>query len=166
MIKVAIATTSIEKIQGIKIAFSRFFHVEEHQFDVFAKKIESGVSEQPFNKQIYIGALNRVENIKKETKNADYYVSCEAGIEGFMNTFFNVQVVCIYENKNKNYYFGKSTAWQVPSKDIEVIRKNNLDYYLRQKGIKKIQDIFGNSFSRTESISQAIELALASSKLL
>ena len=102
MIKVAIATTSIEKIQGIKIAFSRFFHVEEHQIDVFAKKIESGVSEQPFNKQIYIGALNRVENIKKETKNADYYVSCEAGIEGFMNTFFNVQVVCIYENKNKN----------------------------------------------------------------
>ena len=38
MIKVAIATTSIEKIQGIKIAFSRFFHVEEHQIDVFAKK--------------------------------------------------------------------------------------------------------------------------------
>lgn len=164
MIKVAIATKSIEKIHGVKEGFHRFFHVEECQIDVFFTQTKSGVSEQPFNKDIYIGAQNRVENIKNEYNSANYYVSCEAGIESFNGIFFNVQVVCIYDSENNKWYFGKSTGWQVPSEDIDEVRKNGLDCYLKRKGVKNIQDILGNSFSRMESIAQATELALASSK--
>ena len=47
--KVEIATNSIDKINGIKVAFTRFFNIEESQIVFHCEKVNSGVSEQPFN---------------------------------------------------------------------------------------------------------------------
>ena len=163
--RVAIATDSKEKIKGIKSAFSRFFKIEEEQIEFFHQKVESGVSEQPFNEETYEGALNRVNTLIEKSEKADFYISCEAGIEEFFGKYLNVQVICIFDSKNQRYLWGKSSGWQIPSKDIEIIRNSNLDDYLRAKGIQCAEDLLGADYSRAEVIAQAVEMALASQKL-
>lgn len=169
MLKIAIATSSYQKIGGIIKGLSRFFKMDKTEIEILFKSTESGVHEQPFDADIYIGARNRVDNIKEhliKSKHYDYYISCEAGIESYVNMYFNVQVVCIYETKTKQYLFGKSAGWQIPSKDIEIIKETNLDSYLKKKGISSIEEILGSSYTRSEAVAQATELALAAKKLL
>ena len=162
--KIFCATNSIDKINGIKLAFSRYFQIEETEIIVHHASAESGVSEQPFNEETYRGAMNRVNTIIP-TEGFDYYVSCEAGIESILDIYFNVQVVCIYDNKNKNYFFGKSAGWQIPLKDIGEIKKSNLDKYLRNKGYSCLEDVLGKGYSRSHAVMQAAEHALAASTL-
>ena len=76
-----------------------------------------------------------------------------------------MQVVCILETKSKTFYWGKSSGWSIPAEDIEIIRKKNLDIYLREKGITTIEELLGSSNSRSAAVAQATELALASGKL-
>lgn len=158
--KIAIATSSSEKIKGIKKAFSRFFKIAEAEILVYSSSTNSGVSDQPFNSETYIGARNRVDNIKKKMQNCDFYVSCEAGIESFEDIFFNVQVICIFEAKSQRYLYGKSAGWMIPSEDIKIIKESNLDNYLKSKGIFSSEQLLGPDFSRNEAIAQATELAL------
>lgn len=164
--KVEIATTSKEKINGIKNAISRFFKIKESEIEVTCKKVDSKVPEQPFDEETYQGALNRVNTLfEKSDKKADLYISCEAGIESFLGKYFNVQVVCIFDKKTQRYLWGKSAGWQIPSDDIQITRMINLDSYLRGKGITKIEDLLGLNYSRAEAVAQATEVALASAKL-
>lgn len=166
MLKVAIATNSHEKVSGIKEAISRFFNMKESEIDFYSKATESRVSEQPFEDETYQGALNRVNGVRKEFPNMDFYISCEAGIENAFDQYFNVQVVCIFETKSQAFFWGKSAGWSIPAEDIEIIRKNNLDSYLRGKGITSIEELLGTSHSRRAAVTQATHLALASGKLL
>ena len=158
--RVAIATDSKEKIKGIKSAFSRFFKIEEDKIEFFHKKVDSGVSEQPFNEETYEGAFNRVNTLIEKSEKADFFISCEAG------KYFNVQVICIFDFQKQRYLWSKSSGWQIPSEDIEIIKNVDLDDYLRKKGITCAEDLLGADYSRAESIAQATEFALASQKLL
>ena len=161
--KIAIATKSPDKIDGIKKSFSRFFLETEIEF--YSKPVESGVSNQPFDSETYEGALNRVNNIRNELPDMDYYISCEAGIENTFGQYFNVQVVCIFESKSQRIFWGKSAGWSVPTNDIEIIRNNTLDTYLRGKGINCIEELLGPSCSRSAAVAEATWLALASGNL-
>lgn len=164
--RVEIATNSIEKINGIKLAFSRYFKIKESSIEIINMKVDSGVPEQPFNEETYLGALNRVNTLIENSEKADYYISCEAGIEEFFGKYLNVQVVCIYDTSAQEYFFGKSAGWQIPSIDIEIIKKNNLDNYLKKKGITSIEQLLGKDYSRSKAVLEATELALACKKLL
>ena len=135
MLKVAIATKSPEKIDGVRNAILRFFNLNETEIEIYSSSTESGVSEQPFGDETYKGALNRVNGIKEVFPGMDFYISCEAGIENAFNQYFNVQVVCMFESNSQRLLWGKSAGWLIPSEDIEVIRNKNLDTYLRGKGI-------------------------------
>lgn len=165
MLKVAIATSSTEKIRGVKEAISRFFQLKECEMEFYYKSVESGVSDQPFGDETYQGALNRVNGVKNEFPGMDFYISCEAGIENAFGQYFNVQVVCIIEAKSQKIFWGKSAGWLIPAEDIEIIRQSNLDNYLRGKGINCIEELLGTSNSRRLAVAQATELALASRKL-
>lgn len=163
--KIAIATNSIEKIDGIREAFSRFFG--DSEISIIHEKIASDVSEQPFNEETYRGAQNRVNNLKEKIKEkVDFIISCEAGIEGFMGNYFNVQVVCIFNSKTQDYLWGKSAGWQIPSKDIQTVQEKTLDTYLRNKGISQINQLVGDENSRKLAVKQATVLALYSARLL
>lgn len=164
-IQVAIATSSLEKIAGTIEAISRFFEIKESDIECCCQAVESQVAQQPFGDETYQGALNRLENIKKVFPKMDYYISCEAGIESAFGQYFNVQVVCIFEVKSQKTLWGKSAGWAIPSEDIEIIRNNNLDSYLRGKGISCIEELLGTSHSRRAAVAQATELALASGRL-
>ncbi len=61
---------------------------------------------------------------------------------------------------------GKSSGWQIPSKAIEVIKKTDLDVYLRSLGISCIQEVLGEKFSRDKSVCEATKYALAGERLL
>ena len=163
LMKVAIATKSPDKIAGIQEAIFRFFNLEESEVEFFSKPVESGVSDQPFDAETYQGALNRATGIQEQLPGMDYYISCEAGIECIFNQYFNVQVVCI--KSNTETLWGKSSGWTVPSEDIEIIRKENLDTYLRGKGMTCLEDLLGPSYSRSAAVADATWMALASGKL-
>ena len=163
--KVAIATRSLDKITGIKEALSRFFNLKETEIEFYSKSVESCVSNQPFDSETYQGALNRLNAIRNELPRMDFYVSCEAGIENTFGQYFNVQVVCIFESESQSIFWGKSSGWSLPTSDIEIIRNNTLDTYLRGKGISCIEELLGPSFSRSASVAEATWLALASGRL-
>lgn len=162
--KIAIATASLDKIAGITKSISRFFNLENQEIQIYCQAVTSGVSEQPFDSETYLGALNRATGIQKTFPGMDYYISCEAGIESIFGQYFNVQVVCILES-NKRTLWGKSSGWVLPANDIEKIRENNLDSYLRGKGISCIEELLGPSCSRSAAVAEATWLALASGKL-
>lgn len=163
--KIAIATKSADKISGIKNALSSFFN-KETTIEYYAISVKSNVSDQPFDSETYEGALNRVNNIRNELPDMDYYISCEAGIENTFGQYFNVQVVCIFENKSQMIFWGKSAGWSVPTDDIEIIKNDTLDTYLRGKGISCIEELLGPSCSRSAAVAEATWLALASRKLI
>lgn len=165
--KVAIATMSEEKIKGIKDAIIRFYHLDPTEVELYSDSVESGVSRQPFGEETYVGALNRVNTIRKKfkEKEMDLYISCEAGIETVIGHYFNVQVICIFESKSQKYLWAKSFGWEIPSEDIEIIKRDTLDSYLRGKGINSIESLLGSEHSRSLAVTQATVLALASEKL-
>lgn len=163
--RIAIATESREKITGITKGFEIFF---ETNLEVKSQKTESGVPDQPFNYDIFKGAKNRINNLRiaiKDDDNLDFYASCEAGIENFGELYFNVQVVCIYDVKNEKYLYGKSMGWQIPKTAIEMIKKSNLDIYLKSTGIFSIEELLGSENTRSAAVTQATEMALASARL-
>jgi len=162
MIKVAIATQSPEKVNGIKDAFSRLF-IMTSEIQFYSINSKSGVPNQPFGEESYKGAQNRVNYVKDLLPGMDYYIGCEAGIEREFGQYFNVQVVCIEHNSKT--FWGKSAGWNIPAEDIKIIQKNNLDSYLRDKGISCIEELLGSDHSRSAAVAQATELALASGKL-
>ena len=164
--RIKIASNSVDKINGIKHAIARFYEIPETELEVSHQKTSSDVPDQPFDEETYLGALNRVNNLISSEEKIDFYVSCEAGIETFLGKYFNVQVACIYDTKTQKYYFGKSAGWQIPSEDIEIIKKSNLDSYLRnRKGITNIKQLLGEDSSREELVTQATHMALASQEL-
>ena len=82
--KVLIGTKNPGKIQGAKEAFKNYFDT----FDIEGIPVPSDVSEEPVNNEIYEGARNRVDNLKKyaEENNIDveYFLGIESGITNLL----------------------------------------------------------------------------------
>lgn len=179
-ITIVIATTSSDKIEGIKEAFLQYFPKEEFEIKIYSGKAESGVPEQPFGDDTYQGAYNRINNIREKYETvlkeqgvcADYYVSCEAGIDNTNKTiikgivtpiYTSEQIVCIYNPKSDSYYFGKSSSWTIPEDDIEEIKSTDLDKYLRKRGCTGLHDVGKGSYiSRKEAVKEGAMSAIAS----
>lgn len=176
-----IATTSEDKIEGIKEAFLHYYPEEKFEIKIYSGKTESGVPDQPFGSDTYQGAYNRINNIrekygeklKEQGIDINYYVSCEAGIDDtnkviingkVTNLYASEQVVCIYDEKQDSYSFGKSSSWTIPEKDIEEIKKTNLDQYLRARGCTGLQDVGDGKYNpRATAVMEGTKSAIASS---
>lgn len=179
-VTIVIATTSKDKIEGIKTAFMQFYPENAFNLKIYSNKAESGVPDQPFGNDTYQGAINRINNIREKYEqqlkeqgiNVDYYVSCEAGIDdtnkivinGKLSTLYaSEQVVCIYNPNNDSYTFGKSSAWSLPQKDIEEIINTDLDKYLRKRGCTGLHDVGnGKYITRKDAVIEGTRSAIAS----
>lgn len=73
--KIALASTSTIKLNACKKVFN---HIGNAEF--IARKVPSGVNEQPMNAETLTGAVNRVFALRGEIPDADYCVSIENGI--------------------------------------------------------------------------------------
>lgn len=180
-ITIVISTVSEDKIEGIKDAFLKYFPEKQFEIKVFSSKTESDVPEQPFGNNTYQGAYNRICNIREKYEKilkekgivADYYVSCEAGIDDSNKVFIkgrettiyaSEQVVCIYNPIDDIYSFGKSSSWTVPEKDIEQIKNIGLDKYLRKRECTGLNDVGnGKYITRRQAVMEGTSSAIASS---
>lgn len=123
--KVIVASTNLGKIEGAKIAFAEYFD----EFEIEGIKVNSDVSEEPVNEEIYQGASNRVKNVRKvaeeKGKDAEFYVAIESGITNKLGewTILNVAVI---EDKTGFKSWGVSAGFPVPQKYVEEIINTDL----------------------------------------
>ena len=123
--KILIATKNPGKIEGAKRAFSRYFK----DFEIEGISVSSDVSEEPINDEIYLGAKNRIKNLKEYCKSnkikADLYVSIESGMTKKLGRWFIVNIAAIEDNKDFESY-GMSPGFPVPEKYIDEIINTDL----------------------------------------
>ena len=155
--KVLIGTKNPGKIQGAKEAFKNYFDT----FDIEGIPVPSDVSEEPVNNEIYEGARNRVDNLKKyaEENNID--------VEYFLGKWVIINIAVI---KDKNGYesWGTSPAFPVPDKYVDEIITTDLgqvmDNIFKQHDLRSgkggISFLTNNVISRIDMTREAFVMAL------
>lgn len=137
--KVLIATKNQGKIEGAKRALELYFK----NVDIEGIPVESNVSEQPVNEDIYIGAKNRVKNLKdyckKNNIKADLYLSIESGINNLLGRWMITNIAVLEDNGNFESY-GTSPSFPVPERLVEDIINTDLS--------KVMDSIFGKDEER------------------
>lgn len=123
--KVFVASKNKVKVQAAQEAFEEYF--ENVEIDSYPAS--SDVPEQPVDLEIYQGAKNRVENLKKYAKEnnlkADYYVAIESGITKLLGRWMIVNVAFIGNDEGFETY-GTSAGFPVPEKYVDRIIKEDL----------------------------------------
>ena len=118
--KVLIGTKNQGKIEGAKRALLKYFD----DIEIQGIPVESNVSEQPVNDEIYIGAKNRVKNLKKYAKEnnmeADLYLSIESGINNLLGGWMITNIAIIEDNGDFESY-GSSPSFTVPERLVQDI---------------------------------------------
>ncbi len=118
--KILVGSQNPVKIQSVKNAFSNYFE----NIIVEPFNVDSNVPEQPVNNDTFIGAKNRVNELKKIDKNknlnADFFVGIEGGIMEIYSTWFAFGCMCISDKKNK-FGFGTSPLFELPDKIIREL---------------------------------------------
>lgn len=165
--KVLIGSKNQGKIKGAELAFSEFFN--DVTVEGFA--VSSGVSNEPVDKDIYLGAKNRVNNLidyaKQNNITADYFVGIESGITNLLGKWIIINVAVI---KDKFGYesWGTSQGFPVPQKYVDDIINTELgtvmDNIFNKKDLRSnkggINFLTHEKVSRIELTKQAFIMAL------
>lgn len=165
--KILIATKNPGKIQGAKEAFENYFDT----FDIEGISVSSDVSEEPVNNEIYEGARNRVDNLKKYAKenhiDAEYFLGVESGITNLLGKWVIINIAVI---KDKNGYesWGTSPAFPVPDKyvdeiittDLGQVMDNIFKQYDLRSGKGGISLLTNGVISRIDMTREAFVMAL------
>lgn len=124
--KLIIATQNQGKIEGAKKAFERFFE----DIEIVGISAESEVGEQPVNIETYLGAKNRVKNLKKHCLQngikADLFLAVESGIANVLGEWMITNIAVIEDSSNKFSSFGTSPSFPVPHKLVNEIIHTDL----------------------------------------
>lgn len=119
MKKVIVGSTNPVKLEAVKEAFDKSFHVDDFEFLTFPA--ESGVPDQPFGfEETKAGAWNRSGACKKEYPTADYFVGLEGGLEKIENEYWAFAFMCVQDNTGKCSY-GRTGSFLLPPKVSELI---------------------------------------------
>lgn len=167
--KVLIGTKNPGKIEGAKEAFLEFFD----NVDVIGIPVESGVSDEPVDLDIYNGARNRVDNLISYSKDNnivfDYAVGIESGITNLLGKWIIINIAVI---KDKNGYesWGTGPAFPVPDKYVDEIINTELgivmDKIMSEKDLKNgkggISILTKDVISRIDITKEAFVMALTS----
>lgn len=123
--KILMGTKNPGKIEGAKQAFEKYFK----NVEIEGIPVDSEVGDQPVNKEILIGARNRIKNLKKYAKEnqiePDFYISSEAGIIDSLGEWLDINCAVI-ESKNGMESIGTSQGFPIPEKYIDEIRATEL----------------------------------------
>ncbi len=124
--KVLMATKNPGKIEGAKQAFEKYFD----NVEIEGISVDSDVSDQPLNEEIFEGAKNRVKNLKKYAKDnnikADYFIASEAGITNLLGGEWIDINTAVIENSEGIQSVGTSQGFQIPDKYMDEIRATEL----------------------------------------
>ena len=123
--KILMGTKNPGKIEGAKLAFEKYFD----NVEIEGIGVDSDVSNQPLNNEIFLGAKNRVKNLKKYAKEnnieADFYIASEAGITNLLGDWIDINAAVI-ENKDVFQTVGCSQGFQVPDRLMPEIIETEL----------------------------------------
>ena len=123
--KILIGTKNPGKIEGARQAFAKYFK----EFEIEGVEVDSEVGAQPFNKEIFLGAKNRVKNLKQYAKQhdmaVDFFIASEAGIINFYGDYIDINAA-IVENSISFQSIGISQGFPIPEKYMEEIKKTEL----------------------------------------
>jgi len=167
--KILMGTKNPGKIQGAKLAFEKYFD----NVEIEGISVDSEVSDQPINEEIFLGAKNRVENLKQYAKNnniqVDFYISSEAGITNLLGEWIDINAVVI-EDKNGYQSVGTSQGFPIPEKYIDEIKQTELGKVMDKifsgkelgKGKGGISFLTKDEVSRIELTKNAFVIALIS----
>ena len=125
-IKILIGSNNKAKIEGAKLAFEKYFS----DFEIISKDISSGVSAQPINEEILLGARNRIKGLKElNINNIDFYISSEAGLISIGDLYVNINMGVI-EDINGYESIGTSQGYMIPTNKIELVKEKTLGVVL------------------------------------
>lgn len=166
--KALIATKNSSKIEGARNALARYFG----KVDIEGIAVESGVPDQPVNKQIYEGAKNRLDNLMKYAKEngltADLYLSCESGVHDVFGAWENTNMALIRDNEGLES-MALSPSFPIPDKFIDEIIKTDLNkvicrlFKLDEDNHNKggaIQKLTHDEITRAEMTEMSVLMAL------
>lgn len=129
--KVLIATKNQGKIEGAKRALLNYFD----NVEIVGIPVESNVGEQPVNDDIYIGAKNRVKNLKEYAQanniDADLFLSIESGINNALGRWMITNIAVIEDNNNFESY-GTSPSFPVPDRLVKDIINTDLSQVMNK----------------------------------
>ena len=166
--KVLMGTRNEGKIEGAKRALLKYFE----NVEIEGIKVESNVSEEPVNGEIYIGAKNRVKNLKEYCKQnnikADLYISSESGIYNSLGRWMITNLAVIENNEDFESY-GTSASFPVPERLVKDIIDTDLSQVMNKVFTKDderhnkggaIQDLTRGEISRIDLTESAFIMAL------
>jgi inosine/xanthosine triphosphatase len=113
--KVLVGSKNPVKIEAAKEAFKRYFG----NVEVVGIEVDSKISKQPIGIETFVGAKNRVEELKK--LEADFYVGIEGGVINMFDKWFSFTVVCV-SDKNDKYGYGITSLFELPQIVINEIK--------------------------------------------
>ncbi len=120
MVKIAVASKNPVKINACKKAFSEYFE----DVEVLAFSVPSNVSPQPMSlEETYKGAVNRAKNLKKEVKDADFYLGLESGIMKINDNFALAGGVVAIIDKKDRLSFALTPYFPLPKKVMDELNK-------------------------------------------
>lgn len=166
--KVLIATKNQGKIEGAKRSLLTYFN----NIDIQGIPVSSDVSDEPVNNDIYIGAKNRIKNLKLYAKEnnikADLFLSVESGIYNSLGKWMITNLAVIEDNNDFESY-GASPSFPVPDKFVDDIINTDLSQVMntifgkdddRHNHGGAIQMLTKNKLSRIDLVEMAFVMAL------
>lgn len=123
--KILMGTKNPGKIEGARKAFEKYFD----DINIEGISVDSNVSDQPVNEEIFQGAKNRVKNLKayaeKNNLEADFFIASEAGITDLLGDWIDINAVVIEDSKGFQSV-GVSQGFPIPNKYIDEIKSTEL----------------------------------------
>ena len=119
--KVYVASANPVKIEATKEGFLQMFPNKKFEFEGMG--VSSGIPEQPIGlEQTLMGALNRIENLKKIKKNGNFYVGIEGGIRKMGHDWFAFAWMAV---QSESGLTGKAQTghFMLPPKVISLLEK-------------------------------------------
>ena len=165
--KLLIGTKNPGKIQGAKEAFEKYFN----NIEIEGIAVDSEVGNQPFDKEILIGAKNRIKNLreyaKKNNIKVDYFLASETGITNMLGDWIDINIAVVEDNEGLSSV-GTSQGFPIPDKYIDEIRKTELGVVMDKifngkelsKGKGGISFLTKNEISRIDLTRNAFIMAL------
>ncbi len=166
MKNVIIASKNPVKIKATQIAFQKMFPTQKFKFQGIA--VSSNVSDQPFsNQETFQGAWNRVQEIVREVKTADFYVGIEGGLE-VLNDELEIFAWMLIKS-GKRYGKSRTSTFSLPPKIAKFVKQgkelgeaNDLVFKTHNSKQKNgtVGVLTANILTRTKYYAEALVLAL------
>ncbi len=118
-LRVAVGSKNPVKVSAVRDVFEKAF--SGTKIEIIERKVESGVSEQPFEDETERGAINRAESAINGT-DAHYGVGVEAGLflDRLSGKYLDVQY-CAIVDRGKGITIGHGAGFSYPDEVMSVV---------------------------------------------